>query len=174
MVVRTDNQAPGNGDILLVNMGADTTITPLVATPAGEFTPAVSRDGRWLAYTSDESGTNEVYVRPFPHVDAGVFRVSTNGGTEPLWAHSGRELFYRNGDGDLVSAAVVTTPTFTVSRQQVLFSAVSYSANVFAPEFAVSRDDQRFLMLLRDEPDIASEMVVVMNWFEELRDVAAR
>ncbi|MDH5195993.1 MAG: hypothetical protein OEY20_01935, partial [Gemmatimonadota bacterium] len=152
----------------------DTTVTPLVATPAAELVPAVSPDRRWLAYVSDESGTNEVYVRPFPNATAGVFRVSTNGGTEPVWAHSGRELFYRNGDGDLVSAAVATTPSFSVRRQQVLFSAVRYSANVFAPNYDVSRDDQRFLMILRDEPDVAIETVVVLNWFGELHEVVER
>ncbi len=174
LVLRTDNQAPGNGDILLAHMGGDTTVTSLVATPAEELAPAVSPDRRWLAYTSDESGSNEVYVRPFPNVTTGVFRVSRNGGTEPIWAHSGRELFYRNGDGDLVAATVVTTPTFSVRRQQVLFSAVGYKANVFAAEFDVSRDDQRFLMIRQDQPDNASETIVVMNWFETLRDVGRR
>ena len=88
---------------------------------------------------------------------------------EPVWSHSGRELFYRNGDGDLVAADVVTVPTFSVTRQQVLFSAIGYSSNVFDPQFDISRDDQRFLMIVRDEPDIASEIVVVINWFEELK-----
>jgi len=174
MVVRTDNQAAGNGDILLVRLAADTTVTPLVATPAGEFTPAVSPDGRWLAYTSDESGADEVYVRPFPDVSAGVYRVSRNGGREPLWAHSGRELFYKNGEGDLVAAAVGTTPAFSVRSQQVLFSSVDYSSNLFTPEYAVSPDDQRFLMILREEPELANEVVVVLNWFEELRELNGR
>jgi serine/threonine-protein kinase len=169
LVIRTDNQTPGNGDILLVHMGTDTTVTPLVATDAGEVTPAVSADKHWLAYVSDVSGSNEVYVRPFPNTGAGVFRVSTAGGTEPVWSHSGRELFYRNGNGDLVAASVVTVPSFLVTRQQILFSAVGYVANVFDQQFDVSRDDQRFLMLQHDEPDVASEVVVVMNWFEELK-----
>ncbi len=174
LVVRTDNQAPGSGDILLARMGHDTTVTSLVATPAEELTPAVSPDRRWLAYTSDESGSHEVYVRPFPNVTAGVFRVSRSGGTEPVWARSGRELFYRNGDGDLMAAAVVTTPTFSVRRQQVLFSAVRFKANVFDPAFDVSQDDQRFLMIRQDEPDDASETIVVLNWFTALRDVGGR
>jgi serine/threonine-protein kinase len=174
MVVRTDNQASGNGDILLVRLTADTTVTPLVATPAGEFTPAVSPDRQWLAYSSDESGANEVYVRPFPDVNARVYRVSTTGGTEPLWAHSGRELFYKNGDGDLVAAAVATTPAFSVRSQQVLFSSVDYSSNVFTPEYAISPDDQRFLMIRREEPELANEVVIVLNWFEELRQLEAR
>jgi serine/threonine-protein kinase len=174
VVVRTDNQAAGNGDILLVRLAADTTVAPLIATPAAELTPAVSPDGRWLAYTSDESGADEVYVRPFPDVNAGVYRVSTSGGTEPLWAHSGRELFYKNGDGELVVAAAETSPTFTVRSQQVLFSSVDYSSNLFAPEYAVSLDDRRFLMILREEPELANEVVVVLNWFEELRELDGR
>ena len=84
MVLRTDDQTPGSGDIVLLQIGADTTVTSLRGTPASELAPAVSRDGQWLAYVSDESGANEVYVRPFPNVDASVLQVSTNGGTEKL------------------------------------------------------------------------------------------
>ncbi|MEJ2206404.1 MAG: protein kinase [Gemmatimonadota bacterium] len=172
LLIRTDNQEPGKGDILLVHMGSDTTLTPLVATDAGELTPALSPDKRWMAYVSDASGSNEVYVRPFPDTDAGVFRVSTEGGTEPVWSHSGQELFYRNADGYMVAASVATEPSFRVTRQEALFSAVGYVANIFDPQFAVSPDDDRFLMLQHDEPDVASELVVVMNWFEELKAVS--
>jgi eukaryotic-like serine/threonine-protein kinase len=174
LVIRTDNTAPGNGDILLVHMGTDTTVTSLLGTEAGEFTPAVSRDGRWLAYVSDVSGASEVYVRPFPNVEASVFQVSTNGGTEPVWSHSGREIFYRDGAGDLVAAEVASNPTFSVTRQQALFSAIGYRANEFDTQFDVSLDDQRFLMIQSVEPDITSEFVVVLNWFEELKSAIGR
>ena len=152
-------------------MGTDTTVTSLLGTEAGEFTPAVSRDGRWLAYVSDVSGANEVYVRPFPNVQASVFQVSTNGGSEPIWSHSGRELFYRNGAGELVAAEVVTGPTFSVTRQQALFSTTGYRSNLFDRQYDVALDDQRFLMILAEQPDVASEFVVVLNWFEELKAV---
>ena len=86
---------PPTRDIALFVRG-DSTTTPLVA--AGGFeevAPALSPDGRWLAYASNESGRYEVYVRPFPDANAGRWQVSRNGGNEPVWAHNGRELFYR-------------------------------------------------------------------------------
>ena len=171
LVIRTDNQEPGAGDILLVEMGEPATVTDLVATEAGELTPAVSPDRRWLAYVSDEGGSNEVYVRPFPNAGAAVYRVSRAGGTEPVWGPSGEELFYRNGDGDLVAAAVVTEPAFRVTRQQALFSALGYGSNLFFTQFDVSDDGQRFLMVRRGRFATAGEAVVVMNWAEELRGV---
>jgi serine/threonine-protein kinase len=172
--VRTDNNASGNGDIFLAHLSADTTVTPIVATPAAEITPTISENRRWLAYVSDESGRYEVYVRPFPNVTAGVFRISTSGGTEPVWAHSGRELFYRNAAGGLVSAEVTTVPSFGVSRQHVLFDAKRYRDNIFDLQYAVAHDDQRFLMILRDVPETTAETVVVLNWFEELRKAVER
>jgi eukaryotic-like serine/threonine-protein kinase len=174
LVIRTDNTAAGNGDILLVQMGTDTTVTSLIGTEAGEFTPTVSEDGRWLAYVSDVSGSSEVYVRPFPKVQDGVFQVSTSGGTGPVWSHSGREIFYRDGAGDLVAAEVATSPTFSVRRRQALFSALGYRGNEFDRQYDVSLDDQRFLMILSEELDEASEFVVVLNWFEELNKLIER
>ena len=73
-----------------------------------------------------------------------------------------------------MSAAVTTAPSFGVSRQQVLFDARRYRANLFTPLYAVAHDDQRFLMILRDEPDTTAETVVVLNWFEELREAIGR
>ncbi len=87
-----------------------------------------------------------------------------------MWAHSGRELFYRNGDGDLVVADVVAAPTFRVAQHQVLFSGIGYAANEFDRQYDVSLDDQRFLMILLGEEDAVGEMAVVMNWFEELKE----
>jgi hypothetical protein len=83
-------------------------------------------------------------------------------------------LFYKNGEGDLVAAAVGTAPAFSVRSQRVLFSSVDYSSNVFTPEYAVSPDDRRFLMIRREEPEFANEVVVVLNWFEELRELNGR
>ncbi len=71
----------------------------------------MSPDGRWLAYASNESGQYEVYVRPFPNTNDGKWLVSTDGGEEPVWAHSGRELFYKGG-GNLMSVEVLPGPTF--------------------------------------------------------------
>ena len=85
----------GKGDIYGIREG-DSTLVPLVTGPASEVHPAVSPDGRWLAYASDESGTSEIYVRPFPDAASARWQVSTAGGFSPVWSHSGKELFYRS------------------------------------------------------------------------------
>ena len=102
------NSDSGGADIYGVRLGQDTTPVPLLTGSFAEGNPALSPDGRWLAYVSNESGNPEVYVRPFPDVSRGRWQVSTGGGTAPRWAHSGRELFFvRNSD--LMVAPVTTT-----------------------------------------------------------------
>src|SRR4051812_4373093 len=81
-------------------------VTPLLETKFDEREGIVSPDGRWLAFESNGSGSYEIYVRPFPNVDGGQWRISTAGGTRPLWARSGKELFYVGADGAVVSVAV--------------------------------------------------------------------
>ena len=171
LIIRTDNQAPGRGDILLVRMGVDTTVTPLVAGPAQEVTPSLSPNGRWLAYTSDESGVDEVYVRPFPRATGGVFKISRAGGNEPRWSGTGSELFFRDGSGTMVSVRVETASTFRVLSQQELFSALRFKSSTFGGQYDVTRDGQRFLMIDQVPPTTGSEMIAVLNWFTELRAV---
>jgi serine/threonine-protein kinase len=168
LVLRRSAAEAGGGDIFASRVG-DSVLTPLLATPATEGNPAVSPDGRWLAYSSDESGTSEVYVRPFPEVGSARWQVSTAGGTQPLWANSGRELFYRNGRNDLVAAEVRTTPGFSVGQQRVLFSAAPYLTLGLFQAYAVTPDDRRFLMVREGAPSQQSELILTENWFQELK-----
>jgi Tol biopolymer transport system component len=92
LIFQTGVASPGSGDILAMRPGIDTTAVRLLATAFAEMSPALSPNGRWLSYTSSESGENEVYVVPFPSVGAGKWAISKGGGTEPLWSHSGSEL----------------------------------------------------------------------------------
>ena len=96
-----------------------------------EFQPQISPDGRWMAYTSDESGKYEVYVRPFPEVDKGRWQVSTSGGDSPLWSPDGRELFYRNGDA-VMAVSVKTDPTFSLETPKTLFRGTYVSVDTTA------------------------------------------
>ena len=169
LVYRTDNQAAGQGDILALRPGVDSVAVELVATPFEEVSPTISPDGRWLAYASDESGTREVYVRPFPNSQDAVWLISTEGGSEPLWSRSEPELFYRSGAGDLVAATVVAGPTFALGSQHVLFSAANYAPLQFNRAYDVSLDDTRFVMI-RQETTTTGDLVLVQNWFEELRN----
>jgi serine/threonine-protein kinase len=126
-------------------------------------------DGRWLAYVSDESGRDEVYVRPFPNTDDGFWMVSTGGGGEPVWAHSSRELFYRS-DGNLMVQDVLQGEAFAIGERRVLFSAEPYRAGPRHPHYDVTPDGRHFLMI---RPLSGSggetELIVVENVFEELK-----
>jgi len=170
-VYRTDDDAgAGRGDILAIRPGVDSVPTTLVATPAEETGPAISRDGRWLAYAADETGRKEIYVRPFPKTDDGKWLVSTNGGIEPAWAHSGRELFYRDASGNLVAVSFATSgATFEVRERRVLFSARKYWTNDDHRWYDVTPDDQRFIMIDPGFTFASADLIQIGNLHSALR-----
>jgi eukaryotic-like serine/threonine-protein kinase len=164
--------------IVLAHRG-DTATTPLMAHPGfAEINPALSPDGRWLAYASNETGRFEVYVRPFPAVNARRVQVSQAGGTEPRWAHSGRELFFRNGAHALVAAAVLPAATFSLGGQTVLFdgSPFYFAGTELARSYDVAPGDQRFVFMRTVVPTGPSgpaaapdKLVEVTNWATEVQ-----
>mgnify|MGYP000421472036 FL=1 len=162
----------GPNDIALAHRG-DTVTVPLVASPVfSETSPALSPDGRWLAYTSDESGRNEVYVRPYPNVDAGRWQVSQAGGSSPHWSHTGRELFYENGAKALVATAVVPGVTFTVGAQVTLFNTSGFAGSPNFLYYDVAPDDQRFVFFRKPTDNGAVKvdpLVHIVNWGIEVR-----
>ena len=153
----------------------DTAKVPLVAPSKSEFSPRLSPDGHWLAYVAVESERPEVYVSPFPNTSTSRTQVSVSGGLEPLWARSGRELFYTTATdaSDLIAAQIETAPTFRVVKRTTLFSRAAYNASfVGASYYDVSPDGRRFIMS-REPTQAASEhLVLVLNWFAELRAAA--
>jgi len=169
LLFQTDEDEPGSLDILGIRPGTDTAPVPLVATNSTEVSPALSPNGRWLAYTSDESGQAEIYVVPFPNTSAAKWAVSARGGTEPIWSHSGRELFYRDGAGNLVAVEVKTTPTLSLGRSTALFSAGGFASYPWFSQYAVAPDDRRFLMIRPLATGTPDKLIVVENWFEELK-----
>ncbi len=164
---RRHEQEQDDGSLYAVRVGADSAVA-LVATEYEETSPAVSPDGRWLAYVSDESGRWHVYVRPFPNTNDGRWLVSTGGGQEPVWAHSGRELFYK-GSGNLMVVEVLPGPTFVTGERRVLFSTRGFRSTPFHQQYDVTPDDQRFVMIRNLGGQEASELIVVENFFEELK-----
>jgi len=173
LVYRTSSTTPGHADILAQRIG-DTVGTPLLATQADERHPTISPDGRWLAYRSNESGKPEVYVRPFPNVGDGKWPVSTSGGSDPVWSHSGKELFYINAADEMVAATIATQSTFAVGSQKVLFKLpTAIRPSVSSARYAVSRDDQKFLMI-RSVADATGnakreQIILVTNFVEEIK-----
>src|SRR6184192_1074324 len=169
LLFQTDIATPGAGDILGIRPGIDTAPVPVVATKFSEMSAAFSPNGRWLAYSSNETGADEIYVVPFPNTGAGKWAISAGGGTEPLWSHRGNELFYRDASGDLVAVEIHTQPRFSLGRSVALFPAAGFSSLRFAPQYAVAPDDQRFLMIRPLQTGTPDKLIVVENWFEELR-----
>src|SRR5213079_3367769 len=169
LIFRTDVASRGSGDILAIRPGIDTAPVAVVATTFTEMSPALSPNGRWLAYISNETGEDEIYVVPFPNTGTGKWAVSAGGGTEPVWSHRGSELFYRDASGNLVAVEVNTSPTFSLGRATVLFPAARFTSLRFNPQYAVALDDRRFLMIRPLQTGAPDKLIVVENWFEELR-----
>ena len=170
LVFREGTTTGGTADIFAIRPGMDSVAVPLVATEFIEHSPRLSPNDRWLAYVSNESARDEVYVRRFPDATSPRWQVSTDGGVDPVWAHSGQELFYRNGANELVAVQVTGDPTFAADQQDVLFSMDDYLPSDGHPLYDVTADDQRFVMLrISDEETAASELILVENFFEELK-----
>ena len=138
-------------------------------TPFSERTPKLSPDGRFIVYTSDESGRDEIYVQPFPEGGRRT-TVSSNGGQNPRWSRDGRELFYTEGS-TLVAVAVAPGPTFSARSKEYLFEHPML-AWIHMPQYDVSADGQRFIIPtpVEDAPGAQKMIRVVQNWAEEFRE----
>jgi serine/threonine-protein kinase len=160
---------PSTGyDIWVLRM-SDRKAQPFLQTAFSEAAPQFSPDGRWLAYVSDESGRNEVYVQPYPG-PGGKWLISTDGGTEPMWNRNGRELFYRNGE-KMMNVDIATQHGFTAGKPRMLFEGRYEPTPGTLPNYDVSPDGLRFLMVKPTEQAGAAptQINVVLNWFEELK-----
>ncbi|MCZ6768889.1 MAG: protein kinase, partial [Acidobacteria bacterium] len=137
-----------------------------LATQFDERHPMFSPDGKWIAFTSNQSGQDEVYLKPYPE-EGGIEQISTEGGREPLWGHDGNELFYRNGN-TMMLVPVQTQPTLSAGLPRLLFEgSYVYDSPDFMSNYDLSPDGQRFLMV--EEPEVSTPINVVLNWFEELK-----
>jgi eukaryotic-like serine/threonine-protein kinase len=158
-------------DVMLLRLDGKAPPQPLLQTKFSENWGDISPDGHWLAYQSDESGQNEIHVRPFPNTDDGHWQVTSEGGVKPVWAPNGRELFYVDPKPALMAVAVPPTPTFTHGTPAKLFD-TPYHLPAQGHVYDVSRDGQKFLLIKdgpRDESAASTNLIVVLNWFEELK-----
>jgi serine/threonine-protein kinase len=162
LALRRDARAPPS---------VNRTITPLLKTSFVEQNAEVSPSGRWLAYQSNESGRDEVIVRPFPNVDAGSWQVSTNGGRAPLWSRNGQELFYVTLEGAVMSVPVQQGTRWQHGPATQVVRPGYFHAGEVHRTFDVSLDGQRFLMIKQNvnAVDVPRSIVVVQNWQEELK-----
>jgi serine/threonine-protein kinase len=150
----------------VLSMEGEFSSQPLLDSEFAEQSAAISPSGRFIAYQSNESGQSEIYVRPFPDVDDGKWQISSDGGTGPVWAHRGQELFYRNGEAMMV-VGIKTEPTFTAGSPVVLFTGRYTTFTGPILNYDISPDGQRLLMIKQEEGP--GQINVVLNWFSELK-----
>ncbi len=156
-----------NRDIWVFQPNGDSEPRKFLATQFDECHAMFSPDGQWIAFTSNQSGQAEVYVKPYA-TESQMVQISTDGGTEPTWVAGGTELIYRNENKWMV-ASVRTQPTFNAETPTLLFEQ-SYLGNDNASNYDVSPDGQRFVMVKEgDQESEPPQIHVVLNWFEELK-----
>ncbi len=163
----------GGRDILAMRPGVDSVPVPFLATQFDEQAIAISPDGRWLAYESNETGQTEVFIRPFPDVHDRKWQVSNGGGAAPLWARNGRELYYVNANREMMAVTVGPGAQLELGEPRILFR-LRPELYLDSPEFYTPYDigpDGRFIMARSVTPRSIAEapLIVVENWFEELK-----
>ncbi len=161
-------------DLMQLELGGSHQATPLVQSSFSERNPVISPDGHWLAYEADDSGRLEIYVRPFPEVNRGRWQVSTAGGTGPLWAPNGQELFYVAPTGALMRVGVERSSSWAATAPTLLIKEGYFTIPRFVGTrtYDVSRDGQRFLMIKEGRTDQTAsppQIIVVQHFDEELK-----
>ena len=148
----------------LWTLSPDGKATPFLITPFNKSQCRFSPNGRFMAYSSDESGRREIYVQPFPAPGEKI-AISTNGGSNPVWSRDGRKLFFRQGDAMMVVDVTTTGGVFRAARERQLFTAKDLG---FRESFDVSVDGKRFLMVHREPGSWPSQLDVVLNCLGDL------
>jgi hypothetical protein len=163
----------GGRNITALRIGTDTAPRPLIVSEFDEEAVAISPDGKWIAYQSDETGRTEIFLRPFPDTDAGKRQVSSGGGIAPLWSRDGRELFYLSGGDDMMAVRVAPGATIDIGDPTVLFHVrrelLAPEATWYTPWDVAA--DGRFLMVrgVGGDEGEPSAIVVAEHWVEELK-----
>jgi hypothetical protein len=152
-------------DLWVAPLEGDRKPAQFLVTPFSETQGQFSPDGRWIAYRSNESGPNEIYVQPFP-TGGGKFQISSGGGGQPRWRRDGKELFYIASDGTLMAVDVATAPRFEAGVPKALFESGILDANRpnFVFRYDVAADGQRFLINTLPEDAEPAPITVVVNW----------
>jgi hypothetical protein len=173
LIFREGNAEAGEADLGYLDLRTGEVNEQLLASTYNERAVALSPDGHWLAYVSDHTGDDQVFVRPFPAVSSRLTPISTAGGTEPVWAHNGRELFFRDVEGWMNVVTFEADSLFTVVNRERLFDANRFLALPQWHAYDVDLDDERFLMIGIASLETQVEgpetiLVQILNWFTEL------
>ena len=177
LVYRVGDVNANDADLFVMDLRGDSVGRPLLTGDFNEKTATFSPDGRWLAYVSNESGMDQVVVRPFPDVDVAQYPISVGGGITPLWAPDGSALYFDVPGGDrIVEARLAFDQGLRVVERRKLFSTIDYVGNGTHWYYDLNRDGRRFLMLrsstdsLRRLGDGARAHVLVRNLLAEIRE----
>ena len=144
----------------------------LIANPKfGVYHGRISPDGHWIAYDSDETDRNEVFVRPFPDVNRGRWQISEDGGSFPFWSRSGSELFFVTAANRLADVAVPAGNSFSYAKPRLLFDTSPYSGPSVPPQFDISADGKRFLAVkpLSSPPPPRPSVAIVLHWLDDVK-----
>ncbi len=165
----TENGTDTGSDVWLLPDEGKGEPRPFLRTEFEESWGMISPDGQWIAYVSNETGQNEIYVQAFPE-SGGKLQISVGGGAEAVWRRDGRELLYRNGD-KMMAVAIEREPKFSAGLPRLLFEGRFVGTGPVHAQrnYDISPDGQRFLMIKREEDLMPTELTVVFNWFEELK-----
>jgi Tol biopolymer transport system component len=143
--------------------GVDTMPVALITTANSQWMPAVSPDGRWIAFQSARAGLGELYVRPFPNTNGTLRQISGSFARQPRWSKDGREFFYRSYNDSLYVVPVLSGTTFTPGPPRALFRISGVST------WDVTADAKRFILVRARAAAVSRQLIVVENFFEELR-----
>jgi eukaryotic-like serine/threonine-protein kinase len=168
---------PAGYDFMSLSLTGSAKEEPLLQTPFDERDAAISPDGRWMVYESNQTGQAQIYVRPFPNVADALYQITSDGGRTPIWSPTGRELFFVNRSSLMVTPVELTP--FSAGTPSKLFDAPSMvlDGRIVAVgtvrTYDISRDGKRFLMIKENaasgEDEHPASMIVVQNWHEELK-----
>jgi serine/threonine-protein kinase len=173
-LIFTETGPKTGDDVMEIQLDGTHRVRPLVQSSFIERNGIVSPDGRWLAYEANDSGRVEISVRPFPDVNSGHWQVSTAGGTRPLWARSGQELFYVSPTGALMRVGVERSASWSATTPTLLVKEGYFTTPALVGRtYDVSPDGQRFLMIKEgggtDQTAAPPQIIVVQHWVEELK-----
>jgi serine/threonine protein kinase/Tol biopolymer transport system component len=167
----TEGLDPETGiDIFIVNIEGDRKPEPFLNSRFNESQPLFSPDGRWIAYVTDESGRDEVYVRPYPG-PGDLISISTDGGMEPAWSPDGKVLYYRDFSGDkMMAVSFVTEPGLRVGKPRLLFEGKYFGGAPWGRNYDISPDGTRFIMITDEsQSERPTQINLILNWAEELK-----